>query len=605
MIDNAFAIPPQFIMIFGGLMVFLVKERLRTGFVLLISALSVSAVLFLPETYGISATFLAQDLVIMKMDSLGRIFSLIFTLITFFALVFASANPDRLHYSAGLVYAGAAVGVVFSGDFFSMYAFWEIMAVASTFLILAGNTEKAYKAAFRYILVHITGGLILLAGIVLYVRHTGTPVFSGLLSLSTPHGILIFLGIAVNCAMVPMHGWLKDAYPEASAAGAVFLSAFTTKSAVCMMAKLYAGTTLLIWMGLLMAVYPLVYALIEKDIRRILAYCIINQVGVMLCGVGIGTEMAINGVATHGFSHILYKALLFMAAGSVLTAAGTVCISEQTKSPGNSGDDSRKMLCRQMPFTCAMAIIGGASVSLPFFCGFISKSMIASAASHNHMILVWMLLEFASAGAFLAAGVRVVFFLFFRENGMQTARDLPFAMKAAMAGVALLCILVGLFPKVLYSFAPFPVLYEPYTPAHIVGHLELLLFAVLAYMFSFSSGFHPKPIQKPLPDLDGVYIAAFSYINRELDMILNLLNQKAESFFARWFPKWVLLGAKQLPAKIGVYTIVVNKTFSQAKKQDLVKEGMVVEKIFETATFPTGLCVVFAAFFVVVLFLMH
>jgi len=310
-------------------------------------------------------------MVLARGDKLSLIFGYIGTLITVIGVLFALKVEDDLQHMAAFLYAGSALGVTFAGDFFSLYIFWELMAVASTFLILARRTKESQGAAFRYILVHIVGGLLLLAGIVMAVHETGTIEFS-YIGLGGAASWLIFLGIAVNAAIPPLHPWLKDAYPEATVTGAVFLSALTTKSAVYVMARTFPGAAPLIWIGALMTAYPIFYAIVENDIRRVLSYSLINQVGYMLCGIGIGTELAINGTVSHAFCHILYKALLFMSVGSVLHMTGKIKCTELGG------------LYKTMPLTCLFCIIGAASISgFPLFSGFVSKSMVISASAHG------------------------------------------------------------------------------------------------------------------------------------------------------------------------------------------------------------------------------
>jgi len=316
-------VPPALIFIIGALLIPLLKGKLKSAFMLFLPVLSFVVLISVPEGKHWTFGFLDYDLILGRIDRLSLVFGYIFIIISFIAVIFALKVEDDVQHVAGFAYAGGALGVTFAGDLFTLYIFWEIMAVASTFLILARRTEASQKAAYRYILVHIFGGLCLLAGIVIYIQKTGSPAFE-FIGLSGIESWLIFIGIAVNAAIPPLHPWLQDAYPEGTVTGAVFLSAFTTKSAVYVMARTFPGTELLIWLGALMTAVPIFYAVLENDIRRVLAYSLINQVGFMMCGIGIGTGLAINGTVSHAFCHILYKALLFMSAGSVLHVTGKI-----------------------------------------------------------------------------------------------------------------------------------------------------------------------------------------------------------------------------------------------------------------------------------------
>ncbi|MGI9333804.1 MAG: proton-conducting transporter membrane subunit, partial [Gammaproteobacteria bacterium] len=336
-------------------------------------------------------------------------------------------------------------------------------------VVLAAGGDAARRAGLRYFFVHMLGGALLLAGILMHVTATGSTAI-GQLDAATAGGALILAGVLVNAAAPPLSAWLADAYPEASYAGAVFLSAFTTKTAVYILLRCFPGTELLIFVGLYMIFYGIVYALLENDMRRILAYSIVNQVGFMVTGAGIGTEMALNGAASHAFAHIIYKALLLMSAGSVLYATG------KRKCTDLGG------LFQSMPITCVCGIIGALSISsFPWTSGFISKSMVSEAAAHEGLTVAWFALMAASAGVFLHAGIKFPWFVFFQKDSGLRPPDPPWNMRAAMIAMSVLCIGLGIFPRLLYALLPYPVDYAPYTIAHVVNMLQLLLFSGLAF----------------------------------------------------------------------------------------------------------------------------
>ena len=585
--------PPALLFIGGALLIPLFKGKIKSGFMLALPVLAFWAI-----TDAASGSYwvfpvLDYDLVLGRVDALSRVFGYIFCIVTFLGVVFALNIDDDLQFCAAFAYAGGALGVTFAGDVFSLYIFWEIMAVASTFLILARRTKASQAAAMRYILVHIFGGLCLLAGIILYVQRTGTTQF-GLMHLSGIDSYLIFLGIAVNAAIPPLHPWLSDAYPEATVAGAVFLSAFTTKSAVYLMARMFPGTELLIWLGAVMTAIPIFYAVLENDIRRVLAYSLINQVGFMMCGIGIGTALAINGTVSHAFCHILYKALLFMAAGSVLQVTGKIRCTDLGG------------LYKTMPLTCLFCIVGAASISaFPLFSGFVSKSMIISAAAHNKLIIVWLMLQFASAGVFHHAGIKVPFFMFFGHDSGIRAKEPPLNMLLAMAIAAGLCLFLGVYPYPLYSILPNPVDYIPYTAAHVIGQLQLLMFGALAFCLLILSGFYPAEMRAINLDTDWFYRRLGVYFYRFSETILNSLNQTCERIFVKKLTSNLATQMENGAARLVILLMLpVWKTmnFSEERRTQLSSR---IDTTLRDGAVPIGISVAGAAILLSVLYFFH
>ena len=527
------------------------------------------------------------DLVLGRIDRLSRVFGYIFSLISFIAVIYALRVRDNVQHVAGFAYAGGALGVTLAGDLLTLYLFWETMAVASTFLILARRTARSRQAAFRYILVHVFGGLCLLAGIVMMIDQSGTTAF-GHMSLDGPATWLIFLGIAVNAAIPPLHPWLQDAYPEATVTGAVFLSAFTTKSAVYVMARTFAGTELLIYLGAFMTVLPVFYAEVENDIRRVLSYSLMNQVGFMMCGIGIGTQLAINGAVSHAFCHILYKALLFMAAGSVLHVTGKI------KCTDIGG------LYRTMPLTCIFCIVGAASISaFPLFSGFVSKSMIISAAGNNHLVFAWLMLQFASAGVIAHAGIKVPFFTFFGHDSGIRAQEPPTNMLVAMGLAAFACVFLGIFPQPLYDILPYPVDYVPYTGAHVVGQFQLLLFGIFAFYLLLKSGYYPSEVRAINLDTDWFYRKGARLFTRAADVGLNGLNRACDAVFAQGLAGRVGRAGTDSAARLADLALIPIRAF---KANDLARTRREIRRAFETGTAPLGASVTAAALFLVLIY---
>ena len=486
-------IPLPAIFIIGALFIPFWGGRLKSAYMLALPVLAFITLVSMPEGKYWIVNILEYDLIFGRVDKLSMVFGYIFTIITFIGVLFTLKVADDMQRMAAFMYAGGALGVTFAGDFLTLYLFWELLAISSTFLILARRTKASQAAAFRYILVHVFGGLCLLAGIVFYIQDSGTAEF-GYIGLNGAASYLIFIGIALNAAIPPLHPWLQDAYPEATVTGAVFLSALTTKSAVYVMARTFPGTELLIWMGAFMTIMPIFYAVLENDIRRVLAYSLINQVGFMMVGIGIGTQLAINGTVSHAFCHILYKALLFMSTGSVLLMTGKIRCTDLGG------------IYKTMPLTCLFCMIGAASISaFPLFSGFVSKSMIISAAAHGKLAVIWLTLQFASAGVFHHAGIKVPFFTFFSEDSGIRAKEPPLNMLLAMGITAFLCIAIGIYPGPLYSILPYPVDYVPYTGAHVIGQLQLLMFGALAFCLLILSGYYPAEMRAINLDTDWFY----------------------------------------------------------------------------------------------------
>ena len=394
------ALPPATILILGALPLLFLKGKAKGIWLLILPIISFVNLLAIPVGSHWSFQFLNFEIVLGKVDKLSLIFGYIFHIIAFISNLYAWHVDDRVQNIAGTLYAGAALGVTFAGDLFSLFVFWEALTITATFLILARRTRVAIAAGARYFMVHVAGGLCLLAGIIIQVQQTGSAAF-GYIGLESLGSYLIFIGVGVNCAWPFLHSWLVDAYPEATITGTIFLSAFTTKTAVYFLARAFPGTEALIWIGAAMAGFPIFYAVIENDLRRVLAYSLINQVGFMVVGIGIGTHLAINGAVAHAFNDILFKGLLFMTMGAVMYRTGKI----------NATDLGG--LYKSMPWTCTFCIVGAASISaFPLFSGFVSKSMVMEAAAHGDMRFVWFVLLFASAGVFHHAGIKIPFFRF-------------------------------------------------------------------------------------------------------------------------------------------------------------------------------------------------
>ena len=515
---------PGLVLIAGAWLVPLLKGRVKRVAMILVPAVAlVDCLLLQPGTYGVFR-FLGQDLTFGRVDRLSLVFAYVFALMALVGMVYALHVKDDAQHVAALTYAGSALGITFAGDFLSLFLFWELAAVSAVFLVWLRRERTAVGAGFRYLLVHFFGGLCLLGGIVLYWSQSGSLAFDDMSAhAGTAAFALILAAFLLNAAVPPLGAWLPDAYPEATVTGAVFLTAFTTKSAVYALVRGFAGTELLVWWGAAMAVYGVVYAVLENDARRLLAYHIISQVGYMVCGVGLGTELALNGTTAHAFSHILYKALLFMGAGAVLEVTGRRNLSEMGG------------LYKTMPVTLSLYMIGAFAISaVPLFSGFVSKSMVVSAAGESHRAAIFLTLTLASAGTFLHTGLKLPYYMFFGRDRGLAAHEPPSNMLVAMGLAAAACIMIGVFPGLLYAQLPYHVEYAPYTARHVLATLGLLSFTALGF-FALLAHLDPEP--KISLDTDWFYrrglSTAMAYAFVALARAENLLGEAYEGFVRR------------------------------------------------------------------------
>lgn len=441
----------------------------------------------------IGVSLLEFDLVLLRADRLSLLFGWLFHLAALIAVVFSLHEQDTLQQSAALAYAGSALGAVFAGDLLTLFIFWELLALSSALLVFARRTPRALRAGLRYLVMHVLSGVLLLAGALLWRQAHGSLAFD-YIGLDGAAGWLILFAFGIKCAFPLLHNWLTDAYPEASATGTVFLSAFTTKVAVYALARGFPGTELLIYIGAVMTCFPIFYAVIENDLRRVLAYSMINQIGFMVCGIGVGTALALNGAVAHAFNDVIFKGLLFMSMGAVLHMTGRM-----------NGSDLGG-LYKTMPKTAALCLVGAASISaFPLFSGFVSKSMVMSALLLEGHGAIWLMLLFASAGVFHHAGIKIPYFAFFAHDSGIRAAEPPRNMLLAMILAAALCIFIGSNPAWLYALLPWQVNYTPYDSTHVLAQMQLLFFSALAFVWLNLRGLYPPELRSVNLDAEWFY----------------------------------------------------------------------------------------------------
>jgi multicomponent Na+:H+ antiporter subunit D len=480
-------IPPFLPFFIGALIAAVTRGTLRGAIMVAIPVVSALHLWMVPEGIHLQFAFFDYQLTPYRVDKLSLMFGYVFHIAAFIAVIYSLHVRDTMQQVAALMYAGSGLGAVFAGDLLTLFVFWEFLAFTSVFLIWARRTSRSYQAGMRYLIIQVLSGVILLIGALFYAAEK------------------IFIAFGIKCAFPFAHNWLTDAYPEATVTGTVILSAFTTKVAVYSLARAYPGTELLVYIGAAMTCFPIFFAVIENDLRRVLAYSLINQVGFMVVGVGIGTALAINGAVSHAFNDVIFKGLLFMSMGAVLHMTGRI-----------NGSDLGG-LYKTMPKTTVLCIVGAASISaFPLFSGFVSKSMVMSAALENGYDWIWLMLLFASAGVFHHAGIKIPYFAFFaHDSGIRTS-DPPNNMLLAMLIAAVLCIGIGVYPAALYSLLPYDTGYNPYDATHVLAQTQLLFFSALAFVWLNLKGMYPPELHSTNLDVEWFYRRLFPVVIQNL-----------------------------------------------------------------------------------------
>ncbi|MEZ6188951.1 MAG: Na(+)/H(+) antiporter subunit D [Planctomycetota bacterium] len=488
-------ISPGILICLAALLIPLLPGKLRAAWTVLVPLLSLIDLVLLDQGTSGVIDMGAVTLTTLRLDQTAFFFALLFHVALLIGSIYAWHVDDPVQQVAAMIYGGGAIGAALAGDMITLFVFWEVIAVASVFLIWAQRTERAYAAGQRYLIWQIVSGVLLLAGALMIYRDSGSLVFDkvGLADLS---GWLILLAFGIKAGFPLVHIWLVDAYPEATPTGTVFLSAFTTKLAVYALIRAFAGEGVLIWVGSIMAIFPIFYAVIEDDLRRVLSYSMINQVGFMVVGVGLGSEFGVSGAMAHAYADVVFKGLLFMTMGAVLHRTGKVAASELGG------------LYKTMPYTTLCCLIGALSISaFPLFSAFATTSRSVDGVAEEHLTGVWFILVFASAGVLHHAGIKIPFFAFFaHDQGLRTT-EAPWGMRIAMGLSAFLCIAVGVYPWALYGLLPLGEVqhYQPYTVSHVVFQLQILCFAILAFVVLMVTHKHPPETPGTNLDADWIY----------------------------------------------------------------------------------------------------
>ena len=512
------SLPPGLVMIFGAILVPFIPHIFRQFYMIILIILSGYS-LTLGNGIHLVVNFFEIDFILYQADNLTFPFSIIFHIAAVLTVIYGAHSKDWKEHVAIISYAGSAIAALHAGDLLTLFVWWEATAFTSVFLILASKNNRSYRAAFRYIIIQVGSGMFLLAGAVILLGTEGKAIF-GPIDINTTPGILILLAFGVKAAFPFLNGWLQDTYPEATEVGTVALSSFTTKLAIFALAKCFAGVNFLIAIGALMTFFPIFFAVIENDLRRVLTYSLNNQLGFMVVGVGIGTELAINGAVAHAFAHIIYKSLLFMSMGAVLYRTGTCKASELGG------------LFKYMPITAICSIVGAVSISaFPLFSGFVAKSFVMSALGYEGLTLVYFMLLFASAGVLHHSGIKIPFFAFFAHQSKFKPKEAPINMIIAMVIASFLCILIGVFPQIFYKILPYQIDYFPYDFSHVIGQLQLLLFATLAFCFLWKFKIYPPELNSTVLNSDWFYRKFFPAFGVPIIFLVNDSWKKITEFF--------------------------------------------------------------------------
>lgn len=583
---------PATALLLGGLATIFLRGRFASV-VLVMAPLFGLFHLYGMELGGVSSyNLFGYEMVAASVDQQAKVFGYLFHIAALVAGIYSFHVRDPWQVSMALFYAASAVGVAFAGDMLSLFLWWEGLAITSVFQIWGRKTKTAEDSGFRYLFFHISSGLLLLFGILLRYHGEGSSALAlNSLTDALESGDLgaqfILLAIGIKAAFPGLHVWLKDGYAEATHTGPVWLCAFTTKCAVCMLVRLFPGAEILIPVGAVMAVFPIFYAVIENDLRRVLCYSKINQIGFMVVAIGIGSKLAIDGAIAHAFTHVIYKGLLFMSMGAVMFRTGEVRASHLGG------------LYKSMPFTTGFCIIGAASISaFPLFSGFISKSIIITEAARHGHTLVWICLLFASAGVFHKAGIKVPFFAFFAKDSGLRPKEAPPHMLIAMAVSAVLCVFLGCNPQWLYSLLPNGAMgYHPYDGTHVITQLEILLFSALTFTLLNLWGKYPKDTPSVNLDIDWLYRKVGRIFINFGSIFWNGLNTQAHSLLVAGLTEKVCVFAKGAQINCAVALAFALRGFGYSGSLGS-KNDQIMKRRVRLGIYPVGLTVLFVLFLI-------
>lgn len=583
---------PPFLVFFISALILSISPKKIEKVILIITPILALLNFFVFSSQDLTFNFLGNRIDFFYQDRVNLPFFYVFIIIAFLGIIYNLHSDQKGEKIFPILYAGSSVGLIFAGDFISLFFFWELMAIFSTLIIWQSKTLSSKMAGIRYLLVHLLGGFLLLTGIVLLYKETGSFSFQNFDSKSF-YSLFILTGFLINSAVPPFSAWLPDSYPESTIGGSVFLSAYTTKSAVYVLIRFFSGSEILIILGSIMAVYGVIYAFMVLDMRRLLSYHIISQVGFMVVGVGLGTPLAIIGAISHAFTHIIYKGLLFMSVGAIIYATG----KERLNELGGLFD--------KLKYVFIFYSIGALSISgAPLLSGFVSKSLTITASQEEHNIFAWFMLNLASTGTFISVALKLPYLAFFgKDNRNYEYKDIPYNMTLAMLISSLLCITIGLYPQILYGILPYKVNYEPYTIEHIIFVIELFIGGLIAFSV-YVKNLDTKSFYIIL-DTDWFYRKGTKFLLRVFYLIQDELNKLMDKVFYKNLLNWFIWLSKN-PLSAGKIIFETILYLTGIKRDEKELKNIIKKYPLDTVKhWPIGTTVLYVTFFLMLYLLIY
>lgn len=353
------------------------------------------------------------------------------------------------YYSLLLIVLGAVQGTVLAKDLISFYVFLEMAAVATYFLIIHKRSVNALQAGYKYIVMTLIGAFLILLSIILVYIDTGSyEVIVVTKSGGFIAAVLFLLGCFVKAGVVPLHTWLPDAHPAAPSPVSAFLSGMMIKIGAYGIIRFIFPilnfdlpatnlgallSSLIMSIGIASMLIGVFLALAQTDVKRLLAYHSISQMGYILLGIGLGTELGLAGGLYHLVNHAMFKGLLFLCMGAVIYSTGTRKL------------DNLGGLWKRMPITTSTCIIAALAISgIPPFNGFASKTVLAEAVANYNFVLKFVMM--VTAALTFASFLKLIGYTFFGEPQKQliTVKEVPLLMRLPMIVLAILCVLLGI-----------------------------------------------------------------------------------------------------------------------------------------------------------------
>ena len=471
MTDALALVPPWTAYLLAAAVVLWAPRRVGTAVAVALTALTVPWLFVVPAGSSLPVAALGFEQVLFRVDALARPVAALFGFVAAINVLYGyGTDADARQTAYSLLYMGAGVAAVVAGDWLTLLVSWELLAVTATVLVWHHGGD-AVRPAFRYAVYHLIGGAFLVAGIALHYTATGTFVYDGGLTAGLPTALAV-VGVGVNLGFVGLHAWLPETYPRPHVAASVVLVGFTTKVAVYALARIALdGSLTVAWLGAVMVGFGVTQAILQTDMRRLLSYHIVSQVGYMVVAVGIGTSAGLTGAFAHLTANVLYKGLLFMVAGAIVVRTGEGSL----KKLGG--------LAREMPVTFGTFLVAALAISgVPGFSGFVSKGLVTKAVESAGAELLWWVLIVGSVGTVLSFAKFGYYAFVRRPPEPVDAAPASRAQLAAMVVIAVPSVLFGIFPEAfLGAFAGSPGEFEPYATSELAKALAVTVAGVVAF----------------------------------------------------------------------------------------------------------------------------